>query len=66
MIRNARQYRITKAQLEKFARALDEFDLNPAKHPCVHPRLIKAQRDAIASQLETLRIELAEYEQLKK
>jgi ribosome-binding protein aMBF1 (putative translation factor) len=66
MIRNARQYRITKAQAEKFERALNEFDMDPAKHPRVHPRLIKAQRDAIASQLETLRQELAEYEKLKK
>lgn len=66
MIRNARQYRITKAQAEKFERALDEFDMDPAPHARVHPRLIKAQHDAIASQLETLRQELAEYEKLKK
>jgi hypothetical protein len=66
MIRDARQYRITKAQAEKFARALNEFNLNPAKHSRVHPRLIKTQRDAIASQLETLRMELTEYERLKK
>ncbi len=66
MIRSARQYRITKIQAEKFARALDEYDLNLAKHSQVHPHLIKAQRDAIASQLETLQMELAEYERLEK
>lgn len=66
MIRNARQYRITKAQAEKFRRALDEFDDRLVAHPRVHPKLIKAQRDAIASQLETLEQEIEEYERLQK
>jgi len=66
MIRNARQYRITKAQAEKFRRALDEFDDRPEAHPGVHPKLIKAQRDAIGSQLETLEQEIKEYERLQK
>lgn len=66
MIRNTRQYRITKAQAEKFRRALDEFDDRPVAHPRVHPKLIKAQRDAIASQLETLEQEIEEYERLQK
>lgn len=66
MIRNARQYRITKAQAENFRRALEEFDDSPEAHPRVHPLLIKAQRDAIASQLETLEQEIEEYERLRK
>jgi ribosome-binding protein aMBF1 (putative translation factor) len=65
MIRNAREYRITKSQAEKFERALEEFDSRPSAHPNVHPRLIEAQRDAMASQLETLRREIKEYERLR-
>ncbi|HMV86437.1 MAG TPA: helix-turn-helix transcriptional regulator [Blastocatellia bacterium] len=66
MIRNARQYRITKAQAEKFRRSLNEFDDSPARHVGIHPKLIKAQREAIASQLESLEQEIQEYEQLQK
>jgi hypothetical protein len=58
MIRNAKEYRITKAQAAKFARALKEFDVRLAAHPNVHPRLIKAQREAVASQLESLQQEI--------
>jgi ribosome-binding protein aMBF1 (putative translation factor) len=65
MIRNAREYRITKAQAEKFERALKEFDPRPSRRPDVHPRLINAQRDAMASQLKTLRREIKEYERLR-
>ncbi|MBS1790118.1 MAG: helix-turn-helix transcriptional regulator [Acidobacteria bacterium] len=67
MITNARQYRITKAQAEKFRQALEEFDYRPSAHAAdVHPRLIRAQREAIASQLETLEQEIEEYERLQK
>jgi len=65
MIRNAREYRITKAQLAKFERALMDFDVRPAKHPGVHPRLVKAQREALQSQLESLKQELDEYERVR-
>lgn len=66
MIRNARQYRITKAQAEKFKQALAEFDDRPSAHPGVHPKLIKAQREAIASQFESLQQEIKEYEELRR
>jgi ribosome-binding protein aMBF1 (putative translation factor) len=66
MIHNARQYRITKAQAAKFAEALKTFDARQAAHPDVHPKLIKAQRDALASQLESLNAEINEYERLRK
>lgn len=65
MIHNARQYRITKAQAAKFAQAVKEFDARPSKHPGVHPKLIKAQREALASQLESLNEELKEYERVR-
>lgn len=63
MITNERQYRITRSEADRFARALAEF--SDAPRDKVHPLLIKAERDAMASQLEDLRAELAEYEQLK-
>lgn len=66
MIHNARQYRITKAQATKFTAALESFDARPSAHPGVHPKLIKAQRDAMASQLESLNEEIKEYERLRK
>jgi ribosome-binding protein aMBF1 (putative translation factor) len=65
MILNARQYRITKAQAAKFAQALRDFDARPAKHPGVHPKLVKAQRDALRSQLVSLQAELKEYERTR-
>ena len=58
MIHNARQYRITKAQAAKFERALQEFDSRASAHPGVHPRLVRAQREALQSQLESLQQEL--------
>src|SRR5438876_7939137 len=66
MIKNERQYRITKAQAEEFARTLKQFDDDrPGAHSGVRPRLIKAQREALQSQLATLRSELREYERLR-
>lgn len=65
MIKNERQYRITKAQAAKFESAL-KASAKPDKAPATHPRLVKAQRDAIQSQLESLHRELEEYQELKK
>ncbi len=56
------QLSITKAQAEKFRLALEQFDDNPAAHPNVHPKIIEAQKDAIASQLETLRQDIEKHE----
>lgn len=60
MITNERQYRITRAQALRFQRALDEFD--GRARPGVDPRLIVAERDAMASQLAELLAELQEYD----
>jgi len=66
MIRNQRQYKITKAQAAKFAQELSTFDERPASHPGVHLRLVIAMKDALASQLETLQAEIKEYERLQR
>ena len=63
MIKNERQYRITKAHAEKFAHTLHE--LTTTRKPGVHPVLHKAQIDALKSQLGDLQRELTEYETLR-
>ena len=63
MITNERQYKITRAQANRFQHALDEFDTHPRED--VHPLLVKAERDALESQLADLRAEIDEYESLK-
>ncbi|HXI23127.1 MAG TPA: helix-turn-helix domain-containing protein [Pyrinomonadaceae bacterium] len=65
MIKNERQYRIAKAQAAKFEDALKAFLAESRSDRTTHPRLIKAQKDAMQSQLESLRRELTEYEDLE-
>lgn len=66
MIKTERQYRISKAQAEKFARAVEEFAQTGAQDERVHPVLRQAQADALRSQLESLRRELDEYDALRE
>ena len=61
MISNERQYRITKAQAEKFSRALQET----AARSGVDLLLQKLEHDALRSQLDDLERELREYEMLR-
>ena len=65
MIKNEHQYRIAKAQAAKFEEALKAFVTQSRKGHSTHPPLIKAQKDAMQSQLESLRRELAEYKDLE-
>ena len=65
MIKNERQYRIAKAQAGKFEEALSAFLAESGDDRTTHPRLVKAQKDAMRSQLESLRQELTEYEDLE-
>jgi transcriptional regulator with XRE-family HTH domain len=63
MIRNDREYQITKAQAADFEIALTTLaeDLSAI----VHPKIQKAQIDAVRSQLKDLHAEIAEYEALR-
>jgi ribosome-binding protein aMBF1 (putative translation factor) len=63
MIKNERQYRITKAQAEKFAAALHEMTTTEKR--AHHPLLRQAQIDALHSQLEELQRDVADYEALQ-
>lgn len=64
MIKNERQYRITKAQAEKFDSAIRNLEAAP-QDKRVHPKLQKAQLDALRSQLSDLHKDLEEYQALK-
>jgi len=62
MIANERQYRITKAEAERFEEALAQSDESISD---LDPRLRRAMREGLESQLEELREQLAEYEALR-
>ena len=63
MIKNERQYRITKAEAEKFQGSLNGWDPTPPDgiDPVVHA----AQKSALESQLRDLRRDVADYETLR-
>lgn len=64
MIKNDRQYKITKAQAEKMERALLELqDSKPSD--AIHPAIYTAQKDALKSQLDELIMQLKEYDDIK-
>lgn len=65
MIKNERQYRITKAQINKFVDAMRQLGAQSEPSKQVHPILQKAQADALQSQLNELRRQIEEYEALK-
>lgn len=64
MIKNERQYTITKKQAERFEQTIRDLDRQgvPAG---THPLLARAERDSLQSQLQDLKDELAEYEALR-
>lgn len=66
MIKNERQYKITKAQADRFSQTLELLEMDSGDGGNVHPLIAKARRDAVRSQLADLEKELAEYDALKK
>ncbi len=64
MIKNERQYRITRAAAEKFAATLAELKVSSGGQS-TDPRVRKLQAEAVESQLADLHEELQEYEALK-
>ena len=65
MIKNERQYRITRAQVERFERTIKELRSRSQTESNVHPLIARGQEDAVSSQLEDLKREMREYESLK-
>jgi len=64
MIKNERQYRITKAQASQFSNALRSLEEQSAEH--LHPLLRKAQIDAARSQYAELEADINDYEGLQR
>lgn len=65
MIKNERQYRITKAEAEKFQRVLGDLSADTAPIAHANARLAQAEREATKSQLDDLLREIVDYEDLK-
>ena len=61
MIKNERQYRITRAQADGLSRTLENLG---QRAEGVHPLIAKAREDALRSQIEELQAELRDYESL--
>jgi ribosome-binding protein aMBF1 (putative translation factor) len=66
MIKNERQYRITRTQAERFARTLEGLRSRPEGADGMHPMIAQAQVDAVSSQLADLEAELREYEAIRE
>lgn len=65
MITNERQYKITKAQLDKLIGALKAHDLKEAAKRLDSIQLARAESDAIKSEIENLALQLQDYDALK-
>src|ERR1017187_7179637 len=63
VIKNEKQYRITKAQIRQFQDAVAEL-AGQARPSNIRPRLWEAQREAARSQMEELREQVEAYERL--
>ncbi len=64
MIKNEREWRITKTQASKFEHALSQL-ATPEAVAGLHPLIQKAQRDALQSQLDELQEQISDYESLR-
>lgn len=64
MIANKRQYRITKAQLDRFDRAIASLEMDREAPSDMDPAIAEAEIEALQSQADDLRQEIAEYEEL--
>jgi hypothetical protein len=64
VIKNERQFRITKAQVRRFQDAIAEL-ASQARPANISPRLWEAQRQAARSQMEELQEQVEAYERLQ-
>lgn len=65
MITNERQYKITKAELKKLKKAVEEFDVAEAAKRSGSKVLAKAELAALKSEVDVLSSQIHEYEKLK-
>ena len=66
MILNERQYGITKTKVKEFEQAISKLNTSPKPKDINDQIYLKANLDALNSQLEDFQEEIAEYEELKK
>ena len=66
MIKNERQYRITKAHARRFAASVRAIEKGLADNHAADPLIAKAQKDAMESQIADLENELREYDDMKR
>ncbi len=64
MITNERQFRITKAQMEKFKFSITNFDMESLVKSGTHHLIAQAQLDQLQSEYEILLEQIKEYESL--
>ncbi len=65
MIKNDQEYETTKYWVERFANHLNSLRKRPRETLEIHPLMAKAQENAVKSQLENLKAQVCEYENLK-
>lgn len=65
MIKNDRQYKLSKAQIREFESAIADLKKNASVPPGTDPKFAEVHRSALQSQLADLNAEVQEYEALK-
>lgn len=65
MITNEKQYKITKAQAQKFFEAYNNFDEKKVIAAGIHEKFAKSQREALQLQYNALNKQLEEYDKIK-
>ena len=66
MIRNQREYRITKAEVRRFEQTLIQFAKRPGSKRVMHRRLVQAEKESMQSQLASLRKKIEDYEESRR
>ena len=66
MIKNERQYRVAKEHARRFAASVRAIEEGGADSLAADPLIVKAQKEALASQLADLENELREYDDMKR
>ena len=64
VIANEQQYRVSRRKERSFAEAIERSDAQGSETSDVHPRIRQAEREAMESQVDDLRAELAEHDRL--